>query len=435
METMNVDLNIFLDYESQVRSYCRAFPTVFTKAKGSVLTDHEGKEYLDFLSGAGSLNYGHNNANIKQSVIDYLKDDGIVLSLDMHSTAKKEFIQTFQNIILEPRGLDYRFQFTSPTGTSVVESAIKLARKHTNRENVIAFTNAYHGMSGVSLSLTGNRGNRQAISYSNVTRFPYDNYLGAGIDEVAYYRKLFEDNSSGVDLPAAIILETVQGEGGINVARNQWLVDVSELAKEIGALLIIDDVQAGCGRTGKFFSFERAGITPDIVCLSKSISGIGFPMALMLLKRELDIWAPGEDNGTFRGNNIAFVAAKKTIETYWGNNQLEEETSKRAEAIDQFSMDVFKNYPEEIIDVRGIGLMRGIEFRDPSLCEKISSRCFEYGLIIERAGEKDQVLKFMPALTINAEQLERGLNIVDKAIKECISQDKSSQANADITVA
>lgn len=418
---MSANFDVFTVYESQVRSYCRSFPTVFTKAKGSLLFDEYGNKYIDFLCGAGAVNYGHNNPLIKQSVLDYVTDDGLVMGLDLHTKAKKEFIRKFNDYILTPRQLAYRMQFTSPTGTSVVESAIKLARKYTGRENVFAFTNGYHGMTGVSLSLTGNRGNRQSISYSSVTRLPYDNYLGHDFDEIAFYRKLLSDNSSGVDLPAAIILETVQGEGGINVASENWLREVSQLAKDFGALLIIDDVQAGCGRTGKFFSFERAGIKPDIVCLSKSIGAFGIPMALLLFRDDLDIWNVGEDNGTFRGNNIAFVAASKMLEVYWDGFDFEAEIAERSAVVKTHCLHLATIYPEHIREARGIGLMQGMEFYDEKLCAAIAKTCFSNGLIIERSGDRDQVLKVMPPLTIEMSHLREGLQIVEQSIAQTLA--------------
>ncbi|ACR10639.1 aminotransferase, class III [Teredinibacter turnerae T7901] len=417
---MEKNLSVFEDNESQVRSYCRAFPSVFSKAKGSLLYDEFGNSYIDFLCGAGAVNYGHNNPIIKDAIMAYLDNDGIAMGLDFHTQAKREFIQTFNEQILMPRNLRYRMQFTSPTGTSVVESAIKLARKFTGRENIIAFTNGYHGMTGVSLSVTGNRYNRQAISYSSVSRLPFFGYMGEGFDEIAHYRKLLLDNSSGVDLPAAFILETVQGEGGINVASEKWLQGLMELAKEFGALVIVDDVQAGCGRTGKFFSFERAGIEPDLVCLSKSIGGFGIPMALLLFKDALDVWGAGEDNGTFRGNNMAFVAAAAMVNGYWHGFEFEQEIAQRAAIVSDFCHRMHREHSGLIKIARGLGLMQGMEFFDENLTAQISKLCFKNGLVIERAGDRDQVLKIMPALNVDLDVLRKGLDIVEYSIAESI---------------
>jgi len=410
------NLSTFKQYESNVSSYCKTFPVIFENAKNSYLYEKSGQEYIDFFAGAGALNYGHNNELMKNAVIDYLKSDGVLMSLDLHTEAKREFIDSFIGKILKPRSLDYKMQFTSPSGTSVVESAIKLARRHTNRQNIVAFTNAFHGMSGVSLSLTGNSHHRQSISYGQVTRIPYDGYLGKDFDSVMYFRKLLEDPGSGVDLPAAIILETVQGEGGLNTASIGWLKSISEIAQEFNILLIIDDIQAGCGRSGSFFSFERADITPDIVCLSKSIGGFGVPFSVLLFKPGLDTWNVGEDNGTFRGNNIAFVAAKVMIDNYWSNRDFELELHQKSNVISKFCNRMMSMYPSKVSKTCGLGFMQGITFFDPDDAKGIIQTCFNNRLIIESCGPMSETLKFMPALTISMEVLEKGLSRIEDSI-------------------
>lgn len=421
----SANLATFEKYESEARSYCREFRVVFTKAKSSLLYEEGGAVYIDFLCGAGALNYGHNNALIKQAVLDYISADNVMMSLDLHSAAKRNFIEVFQHYILEPRGLHYKLQFTSPTGTSVVESSIKLARKFTGRQNVIAFTNAFHGMSGVSLSLTANKYHRQAVPYGTVTRLPYDGYLGGELDSMQLLRKFLEDDSSGVDLPAAVILETIQGEGGLNVASVRWLQALRALTQEFRILLIVDDIQAGCGRSGRFFSFERADIKPDIVCLSKSIGGMGFPLALLLLRPELDIWSPGEDNGTFRGNNLAFVAAAEVLQHYWHGHGFEAEVRAKEAVIRQAIGALARRHPASIRGIRGLGLMQGIEFRSEQDTAQIIRRCFENHLIVESCGSRGQVLKLMPALTIEPEVLRQGLGIIEQAVDLHLSRQPS----------
>jgi diaminobutyrate-2-oxoglutarate transaminase len=400
---------------------------MFVSAKDSHIFDDRGNAYIDFFSGAGALNYGHNNARIKAAVLEYLNNDGFVMGLDFHSKAKKDLIDTFQRNILAARGLDYKLQFTSPTGTSVVESAIKLARKYTGRQNIVAFTNAFHGMTGVSLSVTGNKYNRQAIAYGSVTRLPYDGYLGKDVDSIAHYRKLLEDASSGFDLPAGIIVETVQGEGGINICSPVWLKALSGLAEEFDIPLIVDDVQAGCGRTGHFFSFERADIRPDMICLSKSIGAMGLPMALLLLKPELDVWSAGEDNGTFRGNNLAFVAAAEMLEQYWQGFAFEREITVRSEIVEHSLLGLAHQYGALIADVRGIGLMHGIEFFHEQDAKAVAEKCFELGLVIETCGPRDEVLKLMPALTVKVDVLKAGLHIIERSVAERCSAASSSR--------
>ncbi len=410
--------SVYGEHESIVRSYCRRFPMEITQARGSYLYDTEGNRYIDFLSCAGSVNYGHNPQVLKSALVNYLESDGIQAALDMHTVAKGEFIKVFHNAILKPRKMDYRLQFTGPTGTSVVESAIKLARKQTGRKNVMAFTNGFHGMSGTSLGLTGNRYHRQAVQDTHVTRLPYDGYMGEELNTMAYLRRLLADNSSGIDLPAAIILETVQGEGGINVASTQWLRELQGLTREYGIFLIIDDIQAGCGRTGQFFSFELAGIQPDLICLSKSLSGYGLPFSLLLIAPEHDKWMPAEDNGTFRGNTLAFVSAKTAIEQFWLDDRLEQDIKRRESMVRSCLQDLLDRYPQLVKSVRGRGLFYGIEFFDPGLTDSIATECLARKLIIERCGPDDQVLKLMPALTIDDEILANGLSIITDVVTQ-----------------
>ncbi|HLR74319.1 MAG TPA: diaminobutyrate--2-oxoglutarate transaminase, partial [Virgibacillus sp.] len=358
--TKDPSMTVFETYESQVRSYSRSFPTVFTKSKGYKIWDQNDNEYIDFFAGAGTLNYGHNNDAMKKKLIEYIEQDGITHSLDMGTEARADFLETFNEVILKPRELDYKVMFPGPTGTNTVESALKLARKVTGRETVVSFTNGFHGMSIGALSVTGNISHREGAGtpLNHVTRMPFDNYID-GYDSVSYLEKMLEDNSSGVEIPAAFILETVQGEGGINAASFTWLKEIERICKEHDILLIIDDVQAGNGRTGTFFSFERAGIDPDIVCLSKSIGGYGLPMAITLIKPEYDIWDPAEHNGTFRGNNLAFVAATEAL-SHWENDDFSEEIIEKGELVSDKLIDLIVKYPELKGELRGRGLMKGI---------------------------------------------------------------------------
>lgn len=425
------ELGVFADVESSARSYCRSFPVVFDQAQGSHLYDLKGQAYIDFLSCAGSVNYGHNPKAVKAAVIDYLQRDGIQAALDMHSRAKQEFIYNFRRIILTPRTLPYKMQFTSPTGTSVVESAVKLARKVTGRRHIVAFTNGFHGMSNTSLGLTGNRDNRQPGVDPYVFRMPFDGYL-AGLDSIEYFERLLKDNSSGMDLPAAVILETIQGEGGINVASAEFLQRLRQLTTEHGILLIVDDIQAGCGRTGTFFSFEPSGITPDMVCLSKSLSGYGLPFALLLHRPELDQWSPGEDNGTFRGNTLAFVAATKTVQEFWSDDRLVKHIQANEAQLKEWLAEVTERFAGHIKDVRGRGLFYGIEFHDPALAAAVMRACFARRLIIERCGPVDQVLKLMPALTISSETLQAGLASIFDAMQQVLEQGTLSDPDQDV---
>ena len=409
--------DIFTTLESEVRSYSRTWPAVFDRAQGSWLYGEDGTAYLDFFAGAGALNYGHNNPILKRKVIEYLERDGVTHGLDQATVAKREFLETIDEKLLKPRGLDYKVQFPGPTGTNSVESALKLVRKITGRESIISFTNAFHGMTLGSLSVTGNSMKRggAGIPLVHATPMPYDNYFDGQYPDFLYFERLLEDSGSGLNEPAAVIVETLQGEGGINSSRPEWLRGLYDLCQKHGILMIVDDVQMGCGRTGPFFSFEEAGIQPDIVCLSKSIGGYGMPLALTLIKSEHDVWDPGEHNGTFRGNNPAFVAATEALKQYWSDDVLEKSTIAKGERVGEVLDELVAKYPGAI--AKGRGLARGLGFEDTEIAGKISQAAFERKLILETSGPDSEVIKIMPPLTVSDEELEQGLQIIRESVQ------------------
>lgn len=409
-------MSIFETLESEVRSYCRSWPVTFDRAKGSRIWDVDGNEYVDFFAGAGALNYGHNHPDLKGPLLEYLSSDRVVHSLDMNTVAKGQFLERFEEVILKPRGLDYKVQFPGPTGTNAVESALKLARKVTGKESIISFTNAFHGMTLGALSVTGNSMKRggAGIPLVHATPMPYDNYLDGVTPDFIWFERLLQDSGSGLNEPAAVIVETVQGEGGINVARLEWLHGLAELCKRHELLLIVDDVQMGCGRTGPFFSFEAADIEPDIVCMSKSISGYGLPMALTLFKPELDVWEPGEHNGTFRGQNPSFVTATAAL-NFWTDNLLEKQVIRKGEQIEQALTEVIE--PFDGVQTRGRGLIRGVAFDRPELAGAVQEEAFARGLLLETSGPEGEVVKMMPPLVIDDDDLAEGLTIAAQAIE------------------
>lgn len=421
-------MRIFEQLESEVRGYVRAFPAIFDVAKGAYLFDEQGNKYIDFFAGAGTLNYGHNNPIISEAMIEYLQRDGIVHGLDKATVAKKAFLQKFYDTILAPRNLNYKIQFTGPTGTNAVETALKLARMVKRRSNVIAFTNGYHGLTMGALAVTGNDFYRDE-SYgarNNADSVPYDGYFGPNVNTIDYLRKFLEDGSSGIDLPAAIIVETVQGEGGINVASIKWLQELEALCREFDILLIIDDIQVGNGRTGTFFSFEEAGLKPDMICMSKSIGG-GLPMAILLMRPELDQWQPGEHTGTFRGNNLAFVAATQAL-SYWDTDDFSESIKYKGEIMETELKKIVDKYPQLEIELRGRGMVWGLDIPRPGFSGEVSKEAFDNKLIIELAGADDSVVKFLPPLVIEEETLREGLAIIDKAIGDLLERKEGSRS-------
>ena len=421
--------NIFERLESRVRSYCRSFPAEFATARGARLTTRDGRDYVDFLAGCSTLNYGHNHPVLKQALLEYISSDGVAHGLDMHTRAKAKFLETLERCILKPRGLNYRAMFPGPTGANAVEAAIKLARKVTGRTNVIAFTNGFHGMTLGALSLTGNAGKRGAagVPLSGVTHEPYDEYFGEGTNTADQLERRLSDPSSGIDKPAAIIVETVQGEGGLNVASDPWLRQIAQISRKHGALLIVDDIQAGIGRTGGFFSFERAGIQPDIVTLAKSLSGMGLPFAMTLIRPEYDCWKPGEHNGTFRGNNHAFVTATRAIELFWENDEFEKLTALKSERLRNALGQIVTAEPIAL-RLKGRGMMSGIEMANGEVAAEVCATCFRKGLIIETSGSHDEVVKVLAPLTISDADLDAGLEILADAVRAVSARQQKSAA-------
>ena len=411
-------MTIFSELESQVRSYSRSWPAVFDRAQGSWMYDEDGKKYLDFFAGAGALNYGHNNPHLKKVLIDYLSDDRVVHSLDMFTTARRDFLETFSKNVLEPRDLDYKVVFPGPGGANAVEAALKLARKITGRESVVNFTNGFHGMTLGALSVTGNSMKRggAGIPLVHATPMPFDDYFEGEYPDFFYFERLLTDMGSGLNQPAAVIVESVQGEGGMNAARAEWLRGLAALCKKHEILLIVDDIQMGCGRTGGFFSFEEAGIVPDMVTLSKSISGYGLPMALTLVRPELDIWEPGEHNGTFRGISPAFATSAEAIRRYWSDDTLEQATIAKGLLVESRFNALVAAYPEAGLTAKGRGLARGLQFSDAEQAGQVCAEAYQRGLLMETSGPDSEVMKILPALTITDEELAQGLDIIDQSV-------------------
>ena len=422
----------FEQHESNIRSYCRSFPVVFNQARGAELISREGKVWIDFLAGAGTLNYGHNHPVLKQALIDYIQNDGITHGLDMYTDAKEKFLETLHRVILKPRGLgEHVAQFCGPTGTNAVEAALKLARKVTGRSNVISFTNGFHGCSLGALAATGNQHHRGAagVAMAEISRMPYANYYGDNVNTIAMIDKLLSDPSSGVDIPAAVIVEVVQGEGGLNTASAEWMRKLEKLCRKHDMLLIVDDIQAGCGRTGSFFSFEGMGIKPDIITLSKSLSGYGLPFAMVLLRRELDQWEPGEHNGTFRGNNHAFITAAAAIEHFWTSDEFAKSVQAKGKLIKERMQKIVRKHGPDSLFVKGRGMMVGINCPNGELAGAICQEAFANGLVIETSGNHSQVVKCLCPLIISEEQIDKAMTILDAAFAKVMAQDVNSAAS------
>lgn len=411
-------MTVFERLESEVRSYSRNWPAVFDRSSASRLYCADGTSYLDFFAGAGTLNYGHNNPILKRALIDYIERDGVTHALDMFTTARADLLNTVEERILGPRGLDYKVVFPGPAGATAVEAALKLARKATGRKFVGYFDNAFHGVTLGALSVNGNAGNRRSarVPLGHGVPLPYDTDPDLPPADVPDFDQLLDHTGQLSDM-AAVIVETLQGEGGMTALRDAWLRALAQACRRHGVLLIVDDIQMGCGRTGPFFSFEDAGIVPDMVCLSKSIGGYGNPLALLLVRPELDVWEPGEHSGTFRGFNHAFVTGAEALRTYWSDDRLELSTRARGERVASALGEIAASHPEAGLTVRGRGLGLGLKFGDPALAGQVRAAAFERHLLIETSGPRDEVVKLLPPLTTSEADLDEGLSILEESVR------------------
>lgn len=422
-------MSIFEQRESDIRAYCRVYPVVFDTADNARQTDENGKEYIDFFAGAGVLNFGHNNPRMTTAVVDYIQSNGVTHSLDMHTTAKRRFMERFTRIILEPRGMPHKMQFMGPTGTNAVEAALKIARRATGRREVVAFHHGFHGMTLGALCCTANAYFRNAagVPLQHVSHQPFgcetpcpDCHLGCGLETLERLRATYQDSSSGVTPPAAFLVETIQAEGGVKVASAAWLQALAELAKEVGALLIVDDIQVGCGRTGSFFSFDRMGLDPDVVCLAKGVGGMGTPMALNLVKPEFDRhWQPGEHTGTFRGQNLSFVAGSEAL-SYFEDDALMNEVQRKAGVMREAMQSLAQRHPE--LALSGRGMILGLDVGNGERARAIVDECFGNGLLIASCGTGGRVVKLIPPLTIPDADLNEGLDILVRATEQTMEQ-------------
>lgn len=418
-------MNTFEQWESEIRGYCRLYPTVFKSASNARQVDEDGKSYIDFFAGAGVLNFGHNNEKMKKALIRFIEADGVAHSLDMHTTVKRDFLEKFANTILKPRNMNYKMQFMGPTGTNAVEVALKLARRVTGRRTVIAYTHAFHGMTLGSLAATSNSYFRNAagVPLEHVRHQPFGCEetcvgcnLGCGLESVDKLRAMYADSSSGLEAPAAFLVETIQAEGGVKVASKEWLQATQKLAHDLGALFIIDDIQAGCGRTGNYFSFDGMDLDPDIVNLAKGIGGFGTPMAMNLIKPEHDKhWQPGEHTGTFRGQGLSFTAGIEAL-SYFEDDTLMKEVRKKGQQMREHLEKLAASHGNGGFQARGRGMMQAIDVGDGETAKQISARCYENGLLVGACGTGGRALKLIPPLTIPQADLDEGLGILEDAI-------------------
>lgn len=427
-------------FESSARSYPRKFPLALTKAKGVWVEDVEGNRYIDFLSGAGTLALGHNDEEVSQAMIDLIQSGATLHTLDLMTPMKDEFVDNLFSIVPKELADKAKVQFCSPSGTDATEAAIKLCKTATGRDTVIAFSGGYHGMGHGAMALTGNLNAKTKVAniMPGVQFMPYPySYrcpMGLGGEAgtkacIAYFERLLKDPESGVTKPAAVILEAIQGEGGVVPAPVEFLQAVRRITKELDIPMICDEIQCGVGRSGKIFAFEHAGIVPDVILISKAIGG-GQPMSVVVYDKKLDTWGPGAHAGTFRGNQLAMAAGMIVMNRIKDPKFLAEVTRKG----DYMKSRLLKLKDEVSIigDVRGKGLMLGIEFIDPNgpkdimghpepngeITARVQRLCFDNKLIMEKGGRYGSVMRCLCPLTIKDEEIDIALSIFEKVVKE-----------------
>ena len=427
-------------YESSARTYPLKFSIAETKAKGCWVEDVEGNRYLDFLNGAGTLALGHNDDEVNQAMIDLIQSGAPLHALDMYTPVKDKFVETLFSILPKEFAKNAKVQFCSPSGSDAVEAALKLCKTATGRDTVIAFSGGYHGMSAGALSLTGNckAKNKVANLMPGVQFMPYPySYrcpMGLGGEAgtkacIAYFERFLNDPESGLTKPAAVILEPIQGEGGVIPAPVEFLQAVRRITKKLDIPLILDEIQSGMGRSGKIFAFEHAGIIPDVVLISKALGGTQ-PMSVMIYDKSLDIWESGAHAGTFRGNQLAMAAGIVVMKRLSKPGFLDEVTRKGNRMMERLMK--LKDEVSIIGDVRGKGLMIGIELIDPKGPKDIMGKpepsgevainvqrlCFKNGLMMEKGGRNGAVMRCLCALTVSDEEIDQAMDIFEKVIKE-----------------
>ena len=434
------------DFESSARSYPRKFPFALKKAKGSWVEDVEGNKYLDFLCGAGTLALGHNDDEVNQAMVNLLTSDAPLHTLDLTTPVKDRFVHTILSLLPEGLKENAKIQFCSPSGTDAVDAAIKLCKTATGRSTVIAFSGGYHGMGHGALALTGNLNakNKVANLMAGVQFMPYPySYrcpFGLGGESgtkacINYFERLLKDPESGITKPAAVILEPIQGEGGVVPAPIEFLQAVRRITQELDIPMIVDEIQCGIGRSGKLFAFEYASIVPDVILASKAIGGTQ-PMSVVIYNKKLDKWTAGAHAGTFRGNQLAMAAGTVVLNRV-SQSEFLADVVKKGDYLRK-AMNELKDEVSIIGDVRGKGLMLGVEFIDPNgpkdimghpepcgeIAALVQKKCFENRLVMEKGGRNGSVMRCLCALNVSMDEINIMLDIFKKVVKEVDNERK-----------
>lgn len=432
------------DTESSARSYPRKFPFALNKAKGSWVEDVEGNRYLDFLCGAGTLALGHNDDEIKEAMINLISSDAPLHTLDLTTPVKDKYVETIISVLPQQMQGNVKIQFCSPSGTDATDAAIKLCKTATGRGTVIAFSGGYHGMGHGAMALTGNLNAKskvqnlmpgvQFMPYPYSYRCPFGLGGEAGARACsAYFERVLKDPESGITKPAAVIIEPIQGEGGVIPAPIEFLQTVRRVTKELDIPLIVDEIQCGIGRSGQMFAFEESGIIPDVILMSKAIGG-SQPMSVVVYNKDLDKWTAGAHAGTFRGNQLAMAAGTVVLKRV-SNPAFLSEVRRKGERIKK-GLEELRKDVKIIGDIRGRGLMLGIEFVNPngekdimghpeasgSIAAEVQKRCFENHLVMEKGGRNGSTMRCLCALTVTDDEITTMLDIFSRVVREIDSE-------------
>ncbi|MBP6020750.1 MAG: diaminobutyrate--2-oxoglutarate transaminase [Burkholderiaceae bacterium] len=411
---------VFEQIRQKAGRYVRSIPLDVRLSSESMLTDQAGKEYIDFYSGAGTLNYGYDNPALSARLSRYLKSYTATPSRYADQRAKQLFIASFQRIVLDSRQWDYETQLCGPTAANALETAVRMARRAKKRQNIVSFTHGFQGegASGRAMSAGALLDKAAGAALSNAVFMPYDGCFGPDVDTMAHLERLLDQQAGSAQRPAAVVVETVLGQGGVNVLSWRWLTELQALCRRHDMLLIMDDTQVGCGRTGNFFSFEAAGIQPDIIVLSKSLSGFGLPMSLLLYRPDLC----GIQHDAPAQHELTLVTAAHAIEAYWQDDEFSTEIRRKENLVRDWLDNMVHSYSSVQLTARGRGLIQGLVMPDGSgLAGLVAAQALQYGLAIDTSGVNDEVLKLLPALTIGDDVLIRGLEMVDRAVAEVLS--------------
>jgi diaminobutyrate-2-oxoglutarate transaminase len=417
--------------ESSVRTYPRGLPIAIRRGVGSYVEDLDGNVFIDFLTGAGAMPLGHSHPELVEAVSRQLPL--LTHGLDFPTEIRDEFISTQLSMLPEGMRSRMRIEFCGPSGADAVDAALKLAKTATGRSEIISFQGAFHGSSHAAMTVSGLLVQKERVAgrVPGVHFFPYPYplrcALGAGADSglrcLEYLERSLRDPLGGIPLPAAVIVEMVQGEGGVIPASTDFVQGLRRVTRELEIPLIVDEVQTGGGRTGTWFAFEQHGIEPDAIIASKAIGGMGMPIAIVLHDERLDAFAPGAHTGTFRGNQLAFAAGVACARIMMRDGILD-----RVGELGAYALGVLEGFARDraiVGEARGRGLMLGMELVDPSTGEPntlaavaLQRGAIERGLILERGGRGDCVVRLLPPLNVSRETLDQAFEILGAALEE-----------------